>query len=136
MSLEDSVRLEIEEIHAAFEAWLAGREGASLARAESVLAEGFRLVSPGGVLVEREPLLAGLKGARGKLGADFRIEVRAVDARELGEDLVLATYEEWQDGLGRLGRQSSALLRARSEGGVDWLHVHETWLPEAGPAAC
>ena len=49
---------------------------------------------------------------------------------------MLATYEEWQEGEERLGRQSSALLKARAEGGFEWLHVHETWLPEAGPAAC
>lgn len=134
MSLQTRVRDEIRELHEVFEGWLAGAEGASLGAAEDALAPDFRLISPGGELLERAPLLAGLSGARGGRGPGFRIEVRAVTARELGSSgLVLATYEEWQDqdGAERIGRLSSALLRSRAEEGFDWLHVHETWLPEA-----
>lgn len=135
MSLNEAVRAEVERIHVVFEDWLAGREGASLEGADSVLSEGFRLVAPSGEELQRERLLAGVASARGGRGEDFRIEVRNVDARELDGGLVLCTYEEWQehgeDGL--LGRLSSALLRRREGGGFDWLHVHETWMPGRGP---
>ncbi len=132
MSLEESVRREIEELHEVFEAWLAGTEGASLDPAETALVEGFRLISPEGRLLERRLLLEGLSRAHGNMGAEFRIEVRAVSTVALGDRLVLATYEEWQQRGDdeRLGRQSSALLRQRPGGGFDWLHVHETWLPK------
>lgn len=139
MSLESQVRREIEELHEVFEAWLAGSAEASLASVEDSLASDFRMVSPSGQLVERGPLLSGLHAARGRSGEGFRIEVREVTARELGTaGLVLATYQEWQDDPGSLprGRQSSALLRARPGAGFDWLHVHETWLPEREPGAC
>lgn len=41
------------------------------------------------------------------------------------------TYEEWQDtGQGERGRISSVLFRRRERApnGVEWLHVHETWI--------
>ena len=131
MSLTDRVRTEIEELHVVFEAWLAGRGEASLDRVESALASDFEIVSPEGRLLERAPLLEGLGQARGRQGEGFRIEVRAVRARETPEGLVIATYEEWQwrPGEPERGRLSSALLRPRSAGGFDWLQVHETWLP-------
>jgi hypothetical protein len=49
--------------------------------------------------------------------------------------LVLATYEEWQrqaDGSGS-GRLSSVVFRQQpgTPNGLLWLHVHETWLPQA-----
>jgi hypothetical protein len=136
MSLEREVRIEIEELHAVFEAWLGGAEGASLERVEDVLAEGFRLVSPEGIALERRRLIDGLHGARGRRGSSFRIGIREVAARALAAGLILATYEEWQEGEGRKGRLSSALLREREGGGFDWLHVHETWLPGVDPDAC
>jgi hypothetical protein len=48
--------------------------------------------------------------------------------------LCLVTYEEWQHLSGTAsGRISSAWFRARSDTphGVEWLHVHETWLPDS-----
>ncbi len=56
----------------------------------------------------------------------------------LPPQIVLATYEEWQKGAlnskpPNNGRVSSAVfLKDRSRpNGLMWLHVHETWLPEA-----
>ncbi len=58
--------------------------------------------------------------------------VSSSSSRAVGDVLVLVTYQEHQTTAGdRLGWQSSALFRAREgrPNGVEWLHVHETYLP-------
>lgn len=106
---------------------------------ERALGAGFTLVDPSGQRLEREPLLEGLRAARGSRAEDeprFRIEVREPRSRPLAPGLVLVEYEEWQLGAeGESARWSSALLR-RLEPGAPWiwLHVHETWLVAPRPA--
>ena len=57
--------------------------------------------------------------------------LRDTDNMLASSDITLVTYEEWQDeGSGERGRISSALFRSRvgTPNGLEWLHVHETWL--------
>jgi len=126
----DACRAEIDELHRFFEAWLAG-DDADFARCDGVLGPGFVLVSPNGHLVTRDTLVAQLRAAKGsRPGLSIRVE--NFDARPIGDDTWLATYEEWQTEAGRKrGRLSTALFRTEPEAprGVTWLHVHETWLP-------
>lgn len=120
---------EIIGLHAFFERWLAG-ETDDLSRCEAVLADGFAMVGPGGNLIDRETLLENLRAAHGERVVGIRIENYA--ERTIGDELRVATYEEWQDEQGtERGRLSTALFRARADTpfGVEWLHVHETWLP-------
>lgn len=118
------VLTEVEELHRFFEQWLGG-ETEDFARADRVLAPTFTIIGPGGNLRTREELVRGLLEVQGK--RPVKIEVRNLVERPLGDGFVLATYEEWQDGKGRI---STALLRAREDApnGLEWLHVHETWL--------
>lgn len=133
---------EVHELHRFFQEWFRGEleDGDSaLGRLDAALAQGFTMVTPGGVRRPRAELLTGLRAARGSRSDErppFRIWIEALEARPLGRDLLLCTYEEWQTVPGgRRGRLSSAVL-APDPGaprGVLWLHLHETWLP--GPAA-
>ena len=127
--MEERCRNEIADLHAFFERWLAG-ETEDLSRCESVLADGFGMIGPGGRHIDRAMLLANLREAHGARAVGIRIE--NYTAREIGGGLCLATYEEWQDDEREVrGRLSTALFRARDDAphGVEWLHVHETWLP-------
>ena len=135
---DDAVRLEVEQLHAFFEGWFTGRlepTDEAFARFESVLADGFEIVSPRGTRTERAALLAGLRSAHRMHPDGFRIWIEDVRARALEGGLTLATYEEWQEQPGGppRGRLSSAVLRARADtpNGLEWVHVHETWLDEA-----
>ncbi len=140
-AVHDACRREIEDLHAFFEDWFAGRparDGEAFGRVEAALAEGFQLVGPDGVRHVRDELLAGLRAAHGTRAGGFRIWTRAARSRPLAEGLHLAVYEEWQELAGvERGRLSTALFREREDGpnGVEWLHVHETWLPDAAKAA-
>lgn len=128
---------EVVELHGFLVDWMTGavpRSAATFARFADVLADGFALISPRGVITERRPLLRELEAAYAVHGADdvpFRIEVRNFRHRHTQGMLCLVTYEEWQQLSGvATGRLSSAWFRARNDTphGVEWLHVHETWL--------
>jgi hypothetical protein len=128
---------EVVELHGFFVDRMTGaipRNAASFARCADVLADGFALIGPHGVITERRPLLRELEAAHGVRGAaeGFGIEVRHFRHRRTEGALCLVTYEEWQQLAGATtGRFSSACFRARADTphGVEWLHAHETWLP-------
>jgi hypothetical protein len=128
---------EIVELHDFFEGWLGGAlpdSDAAFARLPATMAAEFALVSPGGERAEREQLLAQLRAAHGSRPG-WRIWIANAALRVAEGGLLLATYEEWQrhaDGA-VTGRLSTVLFRERAGAphGLDWLHVHETWLPAA-----
>ncbi|MHC4408522.1 MAG: DUF4440 domain-containing protein [Planctomycetota bacterium] len=120
-----AVRTEIEELHRFFERWLSGDE-ADFSRCDRALARDFTMVGPGGEVRSRDALVRGLLDAHGKRPVSIRI--RNFDVIELAPGLALARYEEWH---GDQGRVSTALFRARGNApnGIEWVTVHETWLP-------
>ncbi len=134
--MKQSCENEIIELHRFFEDWFMGRledseEG--FARFAGALADGFTIISPGGKVTGRTDLLRSLRSAHGAYAGDGSISIRVanVQQRQASEDHFLLTYEEWQDsGSGERGRLSSVLFRRRpgARNGVEWLHVHETWL--------
>jgi len=130
---------EVVELHRFFEAWFnaeipPGEE--SFGRFTAVMADGFVIVSPDGVLTERQALIDRLRDAYGawrKTGRPGRIRIENLQVRHSGGQQALVVYEEWQEVDGKQrGRLSSALLRRNeaTPNGVEWLHVHEVWLPE------
>lgn len=132
--MNDECRREVHELHAFFQGWFTGElpdTDAAFARLASVIAPEFQIVSPSGRGMHRAELLESLRATH---GADPGARIRVADfrGREVGEDLFLATYEEWQARpTGEKGRLSSVLF-GREQGapnGVAWLHLHECWLP-------
>ena len=86
--------------------------------------------------LEQPALVEAIGGAFGT-NPDFRIAITDVRVvRDLG-DTVMATYTEWQTGAKRSatqnGRFTSVLMTKAAP--HRWLHIHETWLPEAEQAA-
>lgn len=138
-SIEAMVREEVEALHRFFVGWFSGAlapdafESGFLARFDPDLV----LVPPAGVLLRLEDIAAAVRGAHASNPA-FRIAIRNVVVRRVADDVVLATYEEWQ---------RNALASTPSDNGrlatvvfsktepLRWLHVHETWLPEPVAAA-
>lgn len=155
---EERCRREVGELHRFFEDWFCGRvpkSRESFGRFRHAMAEGFRIVDPSGRTRELRQLEASLweaHGCRGSADDFIRIRVERIDSRSLpgGGGICLVTYDEWHETPeGERGRRSSALLRPITvadrdgrEGGtgsgdrepVEWLHVHETWLPPAEDA--
>ena len=137
--LRAAIQAEIEDLHVFFVDWFTGKAPKNMLENRFVPAMDPDLVfiSPDGDRLSRADLTLGFAGAHGG-NPDFRIAIRDVEiARELG-DLVLVTYTEWQRGSKRSGREQSGRLTSvlmTRDAPHRWLHVHETWLPEATQAA-
>ena len=136
--MESRCEKEIIELHRFFVEWMTAelpRTDPAFARAADVLADGITMITPEAEVMGCEPLLGAIKAAHGAFtppDQTFRIWIKNYDCRFVSGDLCLATYEEWQDRSGVVkGRLSSVLFGPRegAPNGVEWLHVHETWLP-------
>jgi len=136
-SMEARCHREVIELHKFFEGWFNGDADTSgdFDRFEDVMAEGFVIVTPEGRAIERQDLVDGLRRARRSWRQDGaeggRIWIESLRLHHAEGDLALVTYQEWQEVQGVVkGRLSTALFRTRDDtpNGVEWLHVHETWL--------
>jgi len=134
-SFRDRCEDEIVGLHRFFQRWYLGEcdpHGEEFSRVSDVLTEDFRMVNPDGVQVARSDLLSGLRARHGTKREGFQIEIENVTYRMLGRGLAAVTYEEWhEEGRHRKGRLSTAIFRDHDDApnGVEWVHVHETWLP-------
>jgi hypothetical protein len=130
------VENEIVELHQFFQDWynnILSPSPANFARCEKVLADSFTIIFPNGEKVSCKPLLEGLRSAHHSR-TNMRIWIENIQVLyQLGE-LILATYEEWQEIEGKVTiRVSSVLFRKVPDtpNNLLWLHVHETWLNSA-----
>ena len=146
--MEKACEAEVRELHEFLVQWMTGvlpRTSEAYERFTKVIADCFVIINPGGELTERTSLIGELEAAydvhaespnpdRENIGEpkDFRIWIENCQTRHQEGGLSLFTYEEWQQISGATtGRLSTALFRRCSgtPNGVEWLHLHETWLP-------
>lgn len=129
----ETCRREIEDLHAFFVRWYAGRiDRGEFDRLERALAPEFEMISPTGGRSDRAAVLDWIRESYGREApGDFDIEIRNAElVRDLGEH-ALVRYEEWQCENGdENGRISTVLLREAdpAPGGVEWIDLHETAL--------
>ena len=135
--MEDECRREVAELHRFFQDWFRGEledTDAVFGRFDSVMAPEFHIVSPPGEITGRDAIVDRLRRAHG-VGAGMTIWVENHRHHLTAGDLAMVMYEEWQTEADQTrGRLSTAVLRRRSDAPncVEWVHVHETWLP-GGP---
>jgi hypothetical protein len=130
---------EVVQLHQFFQDWFNGvlpPTDEAFDRFSSVMGERFIIISPSGELTEREELLERLRAAHGiwrEMSRPGRIWIENLQVRHQVGDQVLVLYEEWQEIEGESrGRLSTALFRRRegTPNAVEWIHVHEVWLPD------
>lgn len=134
---------ETTEFHGFLRDWLIGalpRTPAGFSRMALVMAPELAVISPLGMLTRAPALLTEFEALHGVLAdraGDFAITVEnAAHVHTVG-DCTLIVYEEHHVlGDDRSARLATVLYRARegTPNGVEWLHVHETWLPGLAPA--
>jgi len=141
MALRDHAEREVREFHEFIEEWLTGRaDREDYDRAEAVLPDDFEILSPTGDGRDGPTLRADLRDGHGVFAdSDPPFEVRIADlrTRDEPESTCLVTYEEWQRTDGDWeGRVSTAFFRRAVDApnGVEWVHLHETWLPDDAEA--
>lgn len=138
-TMEVRYQTEIIELHRFFQHWFNGElpdNDESFSRFSDVMAPGFEIVSPNGRWTDRDSLIAALRSSHGQWkdqGEPGKIRIEHYRLMHTEGPLALVTYEEWQEVGGESrGRLSTALFKMRegTPNGVEWLHVHETWLSD------
>lgn len=144
MDMATQCRKETEELHAFLQDWLTGslpRTEQVFDRFRSVMSPGLLVISPLGTETPQADLLTEFESIHGVLSHrlnQFRITVENYRCLDLTGDKALVTYEEWHRDDDQVSARVSTVLYGAKPGtpqGVEWLHVHETWLPGLSPSA-
>lgn len=133
-TLESQLREEVIALHDFFVGWYNASLPESAFDTEFMarLDNGFTIIMPSGVRLDHKTLVSSIHRSYGKKPG-FRIEIRNVRLLQETGSIAVAQYEEWQHnkqespGVGS-GRISTVIFSLGDK--LQWLHVHETWLPE------
>ncbi|MFQ5640515.1 MAG: hypothetical protein ACE5IR_21245 [bacterium] len=135
--MKKRMHAEIHQLHQFFEDWFSGKladTDENFSRLQGVLAENFQIISPDGRVTTKADLAPALRKAhasRARAKKPFRIWIENIQIRLEHSSNPVATYEEWQEIDGETkARISTVIFKARGDApnGLEWLHVHETWL--------
>lgn len=133
-SIHDRVLREVEGLHEFFVGWFTGAlsEGAFASDFLRRFSADLVFIPPAGTLLGLADLSSSVRSGYAS-NPKFRVQVRRVQVHREFDGYVLATYEEWQrNALASTpadnGRLATVLFS--SEEPLQWLHIHETWLPQ------
>ena len=133
-TLEQSAREEIKSLHVFFVAWFSGRctKESFTENFSTRFHPDFKLIPPAGTLLNLEQLTTAIHNGYAS-NPPFKIQIRNVKLQRTFGDHMLVTYEEWQQyALASTspnnGRIASAVFKTNQP--LEWIHIHETWLPE------
>ena len=137
MLMNELCRAEVYAFHRFLTKWYAGRDQPDkllFSEFTDVLDKDFVLISPFGRTITRAEVVDAVwraYGAHAGSTRPFKVWVERFDGKPLSDTLHLGMYEEWQwvDARTRV-RQTSVIFRKSEQArhGVEWVHVHETWL--------
>ena len=111
------IESEITQLHQFFMDWYNGDLPATdkvFARLTSVLETGFALISPGGHTLPRQTIIDAIRGSHNSRNG-FRIRIENTQICYQTNDLVLATYEEWQEYEGEMTSRVSSFFRIKRD---------------------
>ncbi|UCI10584.1 hypothetical protein [Mesorhizobium sp. B1-1-8] len=124
---------EIVDLHRFLVDWfVAGRAAkAEFSRFEAAMGEGFAMVAPDGKVLDRDTVLDHIRSSRASCDEGFAVWIEDIRLGWHNMDTIVVFYVEAQlrDGQ-RSRRRSSAVFTTSSSApnGVEWRHLHETWL--------
>lgn len=133
----ENVELEIVRLHDFFVEWMTGtvqQTDEEFMRFADSMSDNFYIVAPSGHLTRWEALVKGLYQTYNQRH-NFLIWIENVQVQHVLDDVIVATYEEWQSfsDEDKTTARLSTVVFSVDEGkpnGLLWQCVHETWLPE------
>jgi hypothetical protein len=124
---------EITELHQFFQDYFRGKiPFEAISRFDQSLGAAFTLIDSTGRITEYDEIKQVIRQLHGKRQA-IHIWVENILLRHSTDDLIVATYEEWQNSDGKsTQRYCSVIFKkdADAPNGLVWLHVHESGLHE------
>ena len=127
----EAFETEVHQLHAFFERWYAGTADAAEIQRLDVLSDSFVMIGPDGRTTDGRLVHTAIEQTYG--GRWMQVTIRNVSVRP---EFDFGTYEEWQtEGGVTTGRLSTAVMHPAPDhpNGLEWIHLHETWLPETLP---
>ena len=137
--MEKQCEQEVIGLHKFFEQWFkaeVANDKETLNRFHSVLADEFMLIMPTGNFTFKDQIVKQIESGYGSHEKDeisYELWVQNINCRLIENNLCLVTYEEWGRVNGEINARLSSALFRKKEGtinGVEWIHVHETFLPD------
>ncbi|MBN9219821.1 MAG: DUF4440 domain-containing protein [Mesorhizobium sp.] len=124
---------EIVDLHRFFVDWFvaARAERVDFGRFEAAMGEGFCMIAPSGAVLDRDAVLDHVRQSRATCDDGFAISIEDIRPGWQADGMIVILYIEAQlRGGKRSRRQSSAVFTTSSSApnGVQWRHLHETWL--------
>ncbi len=128
---------EIVDLHRFFVDWFvaARADNVDFGRFEAVMGEGLTMIAPGGQILDRDAVVEHVRSSRATCDDGFAISIEDIKPGWRNGDTIVVLYVEAQSRAGkRSRRQSSAVFTTSSSApnGVEWRHLHETWLQMPG----
>jgi len=131
----DNVKQEIIRLHEFFVDWMTGilpKTDANFAQFADSLSEDFYIVTPTGQFTQRDTLVTRLYNTHNQR-QNFRIWIKNVQIHHTSQDVIVATYEEWQesqdDNITALISTVIFIVDQSKSNDLQWQCVHETRLP-------
>ncbi|MFK0164310.1 hypothetical protein [Rhizobium sp. NPDC090279] len=124
---------EVVDFHRFFEDWYdaATADDTDFGRCERTFGQAFHMIPPTGRIFDRAQTIELIRANRATFQDNFTIEISDIRASYETADTIVLTYIEAQSRAGKFSRrQASAVFTASSStpNGVEWQHLHETWL--------
>ncbi|MER9653804.1 hypothetical protein NKJ26_09830 [Mesorhizobium sp. M0152] len=124
---------EVIDLHRFFVGWFvaARADEVDFSRFERAMGEGFAMVAPDGQVLDRAAVVDHVRSSRATCDDGFAIAIEDIRPGWQSADTIVVFYVEAQLRAGRHSRrQSSAVFTISSSApnGVEWRHLHETWL--------
>ena len=124
---------EVVGLHRFFVDWFvaARADTVDFSRFEDVMGEGLTMIAPSGQILDRDAVIDHVRSSRATCDDGFAISIEDIRPGWQTEDTIVVLYVEAQLRAGKHSRrQSSAVFTTSSSApnGVEWRHLHETWL--------
>ncbi|MEP6567770.1 MAG: DUF4440 domain-containing protein [Mesorhizobium sp.] len=132
-SLFSRASAEVVDLHRFFVDWFveARADTVDFSRFEAVMGESFSMIAPSGEILDRDAVVDHVRSSRATCDEAFAISIEDIKPGWQDGDIIVVLYVEAQLRGGKHSRrQSSAVFTTSSStpNGVEWRHLHETWL--------
>ncbi|MGX8009442.1 hypothetical protein ACVDG8_010750 [Mesorhizobium sp. ORM8.1] len=136
-SLFSRASAEVVDLHRFFVDWFvaARADTVDFGRFEAVMGEGLTMIAPSGAVLDRDAVIDHVRQSRASCDESFAIAIEDIGPGWQAGDMIVVLYVEAQLRGGKHSRRrSSAVFTVNSSApnGVEWRHLHETWLQMPG----